>query len=82
VQELKVFSSLEEVSDRLRSAGYIADSIATSTVYLAAKLRKPLLLEDDDVANDGAMRALQDVSALDQVHRHMQLAIFRRALAR
>jgi len=40
-----VFSSLEEVSDRLRSAGYIADSIATSTVYLAAKLRKPLLLE-------------------------------------
>jgi aerobic carbon-monoxide dehydrogenase medium subunit len=43
---------------------------------------KPLLLEDDDVTNDGAMRALQDVSALDQVHRHMQLAIFRRALAK
>ena len=43
---------------------------------------KPLLLEDDDVTNDGAMRALQNVSALDQVHRHMQLAIFRRALAK
>jgi carbon-monoxide dehydrogenase medium subunit len=43
---------------------------------------KPLLLEDDAVSNDGAERALQDVSALDQVHRHMQLAVFRRALAK
>jgi MoxR-like ATPase len=40
-----VFSSLEEVSERLRSTGYIADSIATTTVYLAAELHKPLLLE-------------------------------------
>ena len=43
---------------------------------------KPLLLEDDAVTNDGAMRALQNVSALDQVHRHMQLTVFRRALAK
>jgi MoxR-like ATPase len=42
---VQVFSSLEEVNVRLRSTGYIADSIATTTVYLAAKLRKPLLLE-------------------------------------
>ena len=40
-----MFSSFEEVSERLRSTGYIADSIATTTVYLAAKLHKPLLLE-------------------------------------
>src|ERR1700740_2408542 len=40
-----MFSSLEELSEWLRSTGYIADSIATSTVYLAAKLHKPLLLE-------------------------------------
>jgi len=40
-----VFSSLEEVSERLRSTGYIADSVATTTVYLAARLQKPLLLE-------------------------------------
>jgi len=40
-----VFSSVEEVSERLRSTGYIADSIATTTVYLAARLQKPLLLE-------------------------------------
>ena len=38
-------SSLEEVSKRLRSNGYITDSIATTTVYLAARLQKPLLLE-------------------------------------
>jgi MoxR-like ATPase len=40
-----MFSSLEEVSQRLRSTGYIADSIASTTVYLAARLQKPLLLE-------------------------------------
>src|SRR5437660_214140 len=44
-QEPQVFSSLEEVSERLRSTGYIADSVATTTVYLAARLQKPLLLE-------------------------------------
>ena len=40
-----MFSSLEEVSERLRATGYVADSIATTTVYLAARLQKPLLLE-------------------------------------
>jgi carbon-monoxide dehydrogenase medium subunit len=43
---------------------------------------KPLLLEGGAVSDDGALRALQTVSALDEAHRHMQLAVFRRALAR
>lgn len=40
-----MFSSLEEVNRSLRETGYIADSVATSTVFLAARLHKPLLLE-------------------------------------
>ena len=40
-----MFSSLEEVSAGLRATGYIADSVASTTVYLAAKLHKPMLLE-------------------------------------
>ena len=40
-----MFSSLEEVGEGLRRTGYIADSVASTTVYLAAKLHKPLLLE-------------------------------------
>ena len=40
-----MFSSLDQLRKRLRSTGYIADSIATTTVYLAVKLHKPLLLE-------------------------------------
>ena len=40
-----MFSSLEEVGQRLRATGYIADSVAATTVYLAARLQKPLLLE-------------------------------------
>jgi MoxR-like ATPase len=40
-----VFSSLEQLVEDLRATGYIADSIATTTVYLSARLHKPLLLE-------------------------------------
>ena len=40
-----MFSSIEELSGKLRASGYIADSVATTTVYLSAKLHKPLLLE-------------------------------------
>jgi DNA polymerase III delta prime subunit len=40
-----MFSSPEQVGKALRDTGYIADSIATTTVYLSAKLHKPLLLE-------------------------------------
>jgi MoxR-like ATPase len=40
-----VFSSLQELRHRLRATGYIADPVGTSTVYLAACLHKPLLLE-------------------------------------
>ena len=44
-KEPTMFSSLEEVGQRLRATGYIGDSIAMTTVYLAARLQKPLLLE-------------------------------------
>jgi hypothetical protein len=40
-----VFSSLQKLEGGLRASGYIADSVATTTVYLAAGLQKPLLLE-------------------------------------
>jgi MoxR-like ATPase len=43
--ESHVFSSPEQVGEALRATGYIADSIATTTVYLAAVLHKPVLLE-------------------------------------
>jgi len=44
-EEWSMFSSLEQLVQRLRGSGYIADTIATTTVYLAARLQKPLLLE-------------------------------------
>lgn len=40
-----MFVSLEDVVAGLHATGYIADSIATTTVYLATKLHKPVLLE-------------------------------------
>lgn len=40
-----MFTSLEDVQNGLLRAGYIADAIIQTTVYLASKLHKPLLLE-------------------------------------
>jgi len=40
-----LFSSLRELEQGLRLSGYIADPVAVSTAYLAARLHKPLLLE-------------------------------------
>lgn len=40
-----MFSSREQLDERLRATGYIADLITTTAVYLSAKRHKPLLLE-------------------------------------
>jgi MoxR-like ATPase len=40
-----VFTSLDQVESSLRATGYIADSVAVTTVYLADSLHRPLLLE-------------------------------------
>jgi MoxR-like ATPase len=40
-----VFSSIREVSEGLRKVGYIADSVATTTVFLAASLHRPVFSE-------------------------------------
>jgi hypothetical protein len=58
-----VFSSLEQLAERLRATGYIADSIATTTVYLSAKLHKPLLLEGP--AGSGKSTLLRNIITQD-----------------
>ena len=40
-----MFSSVHEVGEGLRRAGYIADSVATTTVFLAASLHRPVFSE-------------------------------------
>lgn len=40
-----MFSSVQEVSDGLRSAGYIADPVAITTIFLAGSLHRPILSE-------------------------------------
>lgn len=40
-----MFSSVEELSDKLRSARYIVDPVTLQVVYLAARMQKPLLVE-------------------------------------
>jgi MoxR-like ATPase len=40
-----VFSSVYELASRLRAARYIIDAVTLDVVYLAAQMRKPLLVE-------------------------------------
>ena len=40
-----MFSGPQDLAERLRVSGYLTDSIAATTVYLAATLHKPVLLE-------------------------------------
>jgi hypothetical protein len=40
-----VFSSASELATKLRAARYIIDPVTLSVVYLAARMRKPLLIE-------------------------------------
>ena len=40
-----VFSSAEELGEKLRSARYIIDPVTLEVVYLAARMQKPLLVE-------------------------------------
>src|SRR5215472_9535694 len=42
---MSMFASAGELGEALRRSGYIADSVAVTTVYLAAALHRPVLLE-------------------------------------
>src|SRR2546430_17145630 len=42
---MDMFPSLQELRRRLRATGYISNPVDTTTVYLAAELHKPVLLE-------------------------------------
>src|SRR5438876_12001858 len=40
-----MFDSVNQVSSKLQSIGYIADSVTPQLIYLAARMNKPLLVE-------------------------------------
>src|SRR5438874_5632491 len=42
---MDMFPSLQELRRRLRATGYISNPVDTTTIYLAACLLKPVLLE-------------------------------------
>ena len=41
----QVFSSIEELSERLDAARYVADPVTLKVIYLAAQMQKPVLAE-------------------------------------
>jgi len=43
--DLAMFSSLAQLSNKLRAARYVIDAVALEVVYLAARMQKPLLVE-------------------------------------
>ena len=61
-----MFSSLEQVANGLRDSGYIADFVTTNTVFLAAALQRPLLLEG--AAGSGKTQLAYAVAAAANTH--------------
>jgi MoxR-like ATPase len=61
-----MFASVEVLNEALRATGYIADSVATVTVYLATCLHKPLLLEGP--AGSGKTQLAYAVAAAAGTH--------------
>ena len=45
MQQFPVFGDVADVRDRLEAAGYLADDAIATTVFLADRLGKPLLVE-------------------------------------
>ena len=44
---LAIPNSVEELQDKLKSVGYIAETGLATSIYLSLKLGKPLLLEGE-----------------------------------
>jgi len=61
-----MFDSVEEVSARLAATGYYIDPVMTQVVYLAGRMRKPLLLEGP--AGSGKTQLALAVAAAARTH--------------
>src|ERR1700721_2131358 len=61
-----MFDSLTELSEKLGSTGYFIDPVMTQVVFLAAKLKKPLLLEGP--AGSGKTQLALSVAAAANTH--------------
>ena len=61
-----MFDSLEGLSDKLAATGYFIDPVMVQVVYLAAKLKKPLLLEGP--AGSGKTQLAISVAAAGDTH--------------
>jgi MoxR-like ATPase len=68
-----MFESLAHVDSGLRGTGYIADPTTVSTVYLAAALHRPLLLEG--VAGSGKTQLAYAVAEAAHTESHIERAI-------
>jgi MoxR-like ATPase len=61
-----MFDSLEDLSSKLAATGYFVDPVMTQVVFLAAKLKKPLLLEGP--AGSGKTQLAVSVAAAAGTH--------------
>ncbi len=65
-EEITMFDSLDELSGKLSATGYLVDPVMTQVVFLAAKLKKPLLLEGP--AGSGKTQLAISVAAAAKTH--------------
>ena len=63
------FSSIDDVTARLRTVDYLSDPAISGTVFLADRLEKPVLIEGPaGVGKTELAKAIAAVSGLSLIH--------------
>ena len=62
-----MFDSLESLSQKLRSTGYVTDPVVLQLVYLSARMNKPLLVEGP--AGSGKTELAYAIARAAEAHR-------------
>jgi MoxR-like ATPase len=68
--EKRTFDSITDLANKLTTTGYFIDPVMTQVVFLAAKLKKPLLLEGP--AGSGKYCILPSYGGGDGCPRHCE----------
>ena len=52
-----MFSSIQELSEKLEAAKYVTDPVTLKVIYLAAQMQKPVLAEGPPGSGNGATKS-------------------------
>src|SRR5438045_4236496 len=65
----RVFSSIQELSEKLEAAKYVTDPVTLKVIYLAAQMQKPVLAEGPPGSGKTELAKVVDLAADTTIER-------------